>query len=232
VRSVCRPTGCVATASRVGGADTTLKNRVFDDVGGSWLAVDLATEQCGGVPTEFWVVLILQPRPDGNLSGEMTKTSAPGCAEMRTLTFTRTGEVDVKSVADPAGQAPRVASPAEALHGRYHEKFNLEPGNTAEYDWTVRTDCLRTGGRCMSYFHKSRDVEPLVFSDGKWTLDAAVDLKCPSGDMSHVTRKGEFVLPQKPQDPIMLLTGHGHQQQTGSCANGTEFDERLERTGD
>ncbi len=66
----------------------------------------------------------LQPRPDGSLTGEHTRTTADQCAEKRTVTFTRTGDVDLDAdfytLPDPADLPPRVVSPAEALRGRYH----------------------------------------------------------------------------------------------------------------
>ncbi len=102
-------------------------------------------------------MIALQPRPDGTLAGEYTATTAHGCGMKRTVTFTRTGDVDLDSLPDPAGQAPRVVSPAEALHGRYHPtRTSANVGNLKitwpEYDYVVRTDCLRTGERCMSFF--------------------------------------------------------------------------------
>jgi serine/threonine-protein kinase len=234
VRSVCRPTGCVATASRLGGDTTAPSTMVFDDVGGHWVAVGLRTDTCGGANAEFWVVMILQPRPDSTLAGEFSKTSASRCAVKRAVTFTRTGDVDVNSVSDPASQPPRVASPAEALHGRYHEtRTSVGGGSTGGSNWAVRTDCLRTGERCMSVFHSPPvNVLPMVFGSGNWILALEWDEKCPAGDMSHVKRNAEFSLPQPPQDPIPLLTGRGHQEQTGSCVLSAEIDEKFERTGD
>jgi serine/threonine-protein kinase len=40
-----------------------------------------------------------------------------------------------------------------------------------------------------------------------------------------------YPLPQPPQDPITLLTGHGHAEETGACVSG-DFDEKYVRTGD
>jgi serine/threonine-protein kinase len=50
--------------------------------------------------------------------------------------------------------------------------------------------------------------------------------------VTHTTKTGQFPLPQPPQDPITLLTGHGRQAQTGSCPANVEFDETFTRTGD
>ncbi|BCI91800.1 hypothetical protein NIIDMKKI_70060 [Mycobacterium kansasii] len=234
MRSVCRPTGCLATAARLGGETTSLPTMVFDDVGGHWVAVGLTTATCQDANAEFWVVLILQPRPDGTLSGEFSKTSANGCAIKKAVTFTRTGDVDVGAVSDPASQAPRVVSPAEALHGRYRDTVKWANGATPnQYDWAVRTDCLRTGERCMSFFHAPPDgSKPLVFSSRSWILATEREATCAGGGTTPVKDTAEFTLPQPPQDPIMLLTAHGHHEQTKSCILSIEFDERFERTGD
>jgi serine/threonine-protein kinase len=39
-------------------------------------------------------------------------------------------------------------------------------------------------------------------------------------------------LPKPLQNPIMLLTGHGVQEQAQPCAVAIEFDETITRTGD
>lgn len=233
VRSVCRPTGCLATASRQGGETTAPSTMVFDDVGGRWLAVALSTDTCRDAPSEFWVVMTLQPRPDSALAGEISKTSANGCATRTPVTFTRTGDVDVNSVADPASQPPRVVSPAEALRGRYHDTVSSAEGmKPNEYDWTVRTECLRTGDRCMSFFHAPPNAsKPLVFSSGSWTWSGGSDGKCGNGVTAPVKETVEFSLPQPPQDPITLLVGRGHHEQTGACTHSAHFDEKFERTG-
>ncbi|WP_036415080.1 serine/threonine-protein kinase [Mycobacterium gastri] len=235
VRSVCRPTGCLATASRISGETTALSAMVFDDVGGRWLAVGLSTDTCRDAPSEFWVVMTLQPRPDSTLTGEVSKTSANGCATRTPVTFTRTGDVDVNSVADPASQPPRVVSPAEALHGRYRDTITWEEAGMKPnvYDWVVRTDCLRTGDRCMSFFHALPDSsKPLVFSSGSWTWSSGADGKCANGGTAPVKETAEFSLPQPPQDPITLLAGRGHHEQTGACTHSAHFDEKFDRTGD
>jgi hypothetical protein len=233
VRSACRPTGCVATASRIGGETTLVSTMVFDDVGGRWVAVGLGSEQCGNGPAEVWVVITLQPRPDGTLAGEDSLTTSNACVHKVTLTFTRTGDVDINSLPDPASQPPRVVSPAEALHGRYHLTATFAvSGNKQEQDVAVRTDCLRTADRCMSFFHSPDFIAPLVFGSGKWSWDREVDQPCPAGGTSHVRMTAEFPLPQPPQDPITLLTGRGHQDETGSACVSGDFDAKWVRTGD
>jgi serine/threonine-protein kinase len=235
IRSACRPTGCVATASRLGGGAALLSTMVFDDVGGRWVAVGVGPDTCDNAPVEQWVVIMLQPRPDGALAGEYNRTNTSGCeVNKRTVTFTRTGDVDVTSLPDPASQPPRVVSPAEALHGRYHETIKFANGEAQGYDYAVRTDCLRTGDRCMSYFHNPDSRNSLVFGSGKWTNNEEYDApSCGAGGAGHVKRSGDYPLPQPLQDPITLLTGRGHNEVTAasSCA-GRDFDDKFVRTGD
>jgi hypothetical protein len=47
-----------------------------------------------------------------------------------------------------------------------------------------------------------------------------------------LTTHGEYPMPQPPQNPVMLLQGHGHHEQTGNCSVNVDFDETLTRTGD
>jgi serine/threonine-protein kinase len=236
LRSACRSTGCVATALRLTGELTFSSDLVFDEVGGSWLAVVLGKGPCRDAQAETWEVFKLQPRPDGTLAGEYTATAANACGGKYNVTFTRTGDLDANnSLPDPATVPPRVVSPAEALRGRYREKRSFRNGSPQqESDFSVSTDCLRTGDRCMSFFHAPMGtVEALVFQAGNWILDTSLDTKCPgSGAPMRVTKTGQYPLPQPLQNPITLLTGTGHQQQTDPCAVGVDFDETFTRTGD
>jgi serine/threonine-protein kinase len=206
---------------------------VFDDVGGRWLAVALAHGNCGNADNvELWEVISLQPRPDGTLTGEFTSTSQASCSSKRTVTFTRTGDAEVDSL-DPPGDLPaRVVSPAEALRGRYRNTLTFSSGAASQdYDSVVRTDCLRSGDRCMSYFHGS-GVTPLLFANGKWTQSQEYDAECSLGGKPHVKVTADYPLPQPPQNPIAVLTGHGNNISTGSACVGGDFDEKFVRTGD
>ncbi|HTY31280.1 hypothetical protein [Mycobacterium sp.] len=231
LRSMCRPSGCAATASARGQV-TYNTNWVFDDVGGHWLAVAVSPGKCKDRETESWEVITLQPHPDGTLSGEWTVTDPAGCSDKRTVTFTRTGDADIDSLPDPAIQPPRVVSPAEALHGRYHSTKSFVSGVTYEADFGVRTDCLRNGERCTSFFYNpDKGYEALLFENGSWTRNEEWDGDCPAGGTSHVKVTAQYPLPQPPQDPITLLTGHGHQEETGACTS-SDFDQNYARTGD
>ena len=236
IRSVCRPTGCVATGSRLSGDTSFAPTVEFDEVDGIWLAVTLASQQCrDNAGAETWQVFKLRPHPDGTLAGEFTATTGNSCASKHTVTFTRTGDVDLESLPDPANLPPRVVSPAEALHGRYHQARTFTSGQQQQQtDFFVDTDCLRSGDRCMSYFNEqSGIVEPLVFAESNWTLATDFDAKCPgSGETMRVTKAARFPLPQPLQNPITQLTGHGNQEQTQPCAIAIEFDETFTRIGD
>jgi len=237
-RSACGSAGCVATAARLSGEMKLASSAVFDQVGGRWVAVTLDSSTCDNVAGEVWEVFTLQPRPDGTLAGEYRGAGTNACAGKRPVTFTRTGDVDVNSLPDPGTLPPRVVSPAEALHGRYHWTRTYKNGLPQLQDGpAVITDCLRTGDRCMSYFHSGSFDLPMLFGGGNWTLDAEHDQAAPGcGGSVHVKMTGQYPLPQPPKDPIALLTGQGHLEQSGSgigsCAVNTDFDDTYTRIGD
>lgn len=235
VRSVCGSHGCVATASHLDGPTTFAPTLVFDQIGESWVSVAIGPDKCQDAPAEIWETFTLRADPGGTLTGDFTATSGNDCMGKHTVTFTRAGDVDLGSLPDPAALPPRVTSPAEALHGHYHKKrtFHVRAA-PQENDFAVDTTCLRTGDRCMSFFHEpSGMVEPLVFGDGAWMLDTSYDTTCPGrGTPMHAAKTGRYPLPQPPQNPITLLSGQGEQVQTGSCEVRVGFDETFTRTGD
>ena len=237
VRSVCRPVGCVATASKFNGDASFASTLVFDQVGASWVAVALVPSPCKDATSQTWQAFTLQPRPDGSLAGELVRLTAEQCQEKRTVNFTRTGDVDFnadfKGVADPAVLPPRVVSPAEALHGRYSITRTFAGRSPqALGESSVTTYCLRSGDRCMSYFSVPSGDLPLVFGIGNWDWKNESDGPCPNGENSHLNANAQFPLPQPPQNPIPALTGHGTWVQTGACAVNYGFDETFTRTGD
>jgi serine/threonine protein kinase len=233
LRSVCGASGCVASASRASGNTLRSPALVFDDVGGRWLSVGVTPGRCQNADAERWEVFSLQPRPDGTLTGEYSNTSPAPCASKRTVTFTRTADTRVDLLPDPASLPGRVASPAQGLHGGYHNTMTFTSGPAPQQrDYVVRTDCLRTGDRCMSFFHSADYVESLVFANGQWTRTIEYDAPCPAGGTGHAKVTANYPLPQPPQDPIAVLTGHGHMDSTGSACAGGDFDEKFVRTGD
>ena len=233
LRSACGGSGCLATASRLTGETFFAASMVFDEIGGRWVAVALSANECRGATGEVWEVFTLQQRPDGSLGGVHTRTALNNCQEKRTVTFTRTGGVDLASLPDPATLPPRVVSQAQGLGGHYQlaRTFTNQAAQQLGSS-SIETDCLRTGDRCMSYFHaKSGDV-PLLFAGGNWTWNEETDGKCPDGGPAHLSTTGQYPLPQPRRDPIPVLNGHGHWQQNGSCAVSMDFDETFTRTGD
>ncbi|GFG52251.1 hypothetical protein MAGR_36920 [Mycolicibacterium agri] len=235
VRSECGAGGCVATAASASG-DALLSNMTFDQLGGKWVAVGLASAQCGTPePVEIWVVMTLEPHPDGTLSGETVRASANGaCAAKRTVKFTRTGDPDPNKVADPAVMPPRGVSPANGLQGSYRQTTTFADGTVLPGKvLQANTYCLRTGDRCMSLFHTGPEVVTLLYADDKWTRNEHGTASCPAGT-AEVTITAEYPMPQALDDPISVLTGHGTQTiAPGSpCTGGGEFQDRFERTGD
>jgi hypothetical protein len=231
-RSACRSTPCVATASRRSGTTLSLTTLVFDQVGEYWVAVVTASATCRNMPDEQFDMMTLQPRPDGRLVGDYVMESSQGCFTKRTVTFTRTGDVDVASLPDPTNQAPRVVSPAEALHGRYHAHYVYASGPRFDFDYGAQTYCLRTGDRCMSFFQSPAGLQALVFEAGTWTRTQEYDTPCPAGGTTHIKINAQYPLPQPPQNPITRLTGHGHQEESGSSCVTSDFDSSYVRTGD
>jgi serine/threonine protein kinase len=229
LRSVCRASGCVANAATSG---SVIPNEVFDDVGGRWLAVVRSQDECKNLDSERFDVVWLQPRPDGTMNGERIAAFSEGCYVKRTVTFTRTGDTDVSALPNPASQPPRMVSPAEALRGSYHTEINYTTAVRQNYDYGVRTDCLRTGERCMSLFVGTDTVMSMVFGNEMWTRNEAFDTACPAGGTEHVKQSAQFRLPQTPQDPITLLTGHGRRDSTGSACISDDYDQKFVRTGD
>jgi serine/threonine-protein kinase len=246
MRSVCGGTGCVATADVTEGP-AIQPPLVFDQAdGGAWVAVSVAPnsmaspglKKCSqALAPDVFQIFRLEAKPDGTFTGDFTETNANTCSSRRDVTFIRTGDVNLNSVPDPASVAPRVVSPAEGLRGiyKYTLKFSTGEG-VGPLDLTVRTDCVRTGDRCSSFFYSTNPKGgiPLVFADGKWTWTMELDATCGQGKTSHVSRHVDFALPAPPQNPIALLTGHGHDTVTGTgeCATSADLDVKFERTGD
>lgn len=233
VRSVCGAAGCVATASRVAGTTAQVPTMVLDEVDGNWIAVSVGSSTCDDVEGEVWESFTLQRRPDGILAGEVIQTMSKGCSNKRSVTFTRTGDVDVNKLPDPAALPPRVSSPAAAMHGSYHQTSRQPNGFKEQRDFAAQTDCLRTGARCVTLFHTApATVMVLVYQDESWLYEREFDARCWKGGMAHVKIVVPFALPQPAQDPITLLSGHGHEEITGTSCPGTDVDVSFARTGD
>jgi serine/threonine protein kinase len=238
VRSECGASGCVATAANIsGGATALLSNMTFDQLGGTWVGVGLASAECGGDgPSEVWVIVTLQPHRDGTLSGDSVRASTDSlCAAKRTVKFTRTGDPDLNKVPDPTVLPPRVTSPADGLRGSYQETTTFTNGNVVPgKNLRADTYCLRTGDRCMSLFHSGGQAVTLMYADEKWTRNEKGATPCTAGGTAQMTITAEYPMPKQLDDPITVLTGRGTQTVAagGACTGGGDFDDKFERTGD
>ena len=235
IRSACRGGDCVATAKRLNGSASTTSSLVLDKIGGSWVSVTAAPGTCANAPIEAWESMSLQQGSDGTLQGELAVRTTGGCDHNQAVTFTRTGSVDPNTpVADPDAQPSRVVSPAKGLHGQYQETDTYTAdGRSAQADFAIQTYCLRTGERCLSYWQSANQSKVLVYSQDKWVLTpTSGDTQCRSGARAHREITQEYPLPQPASDPITVLTGRGHYVVTGDCPYASDFDSRVERTGD
>ncbi|MEB3020274.1 serine/threonine-protein kinase [[Mycobacterium] crassicus] len=246
IRSVCTQEGCVAVAKMATGP---LLQRQFtlDEVGEQWIGVGVISAAPEAVSTglkagceqglspEMWETLQLRTQPDGTFAGRYLIANANNCNSSRTITLTRTGDVDTAALPDPAQLPPRVPSPADGFHGRYRYTYSTDTGFSHETEGDVGTDCLRLGQRCMSYFSSSESAEPFVFADGRWTLHYAnVPVSCGEGYRGYIERTAVLGLPQAVTDPFEVITGHGQQQLTeGPCVMPlSNYYLRFQRIGD
>jgi hypothetical protein len=234
IESACPADGCVATASKVSGSASTASTLVLDQTDGRWKAVSATPGTCRSVPSEFWETTSLQSPRDGTLQGEFIVRSTTGCARNQQVTFTRTGDVQGNGpITDPEAQPRPVASPAQALHGRYQDTDTYSGGRSAAATFDIQTYCLRTGERCFSLWQSPDDVKAFVFAQGRWVLtNTSSDSDCKAGGRAHREVSLQYTLPQPPQEPITLLTGRGHYAVTGDCPFNSDFDSRVERIGD
>jgi serine/threonine protein kinase len=238
VRSTCGAGGCMATAANISdGGVALLSNLTFDQVGGTWVAVGLASADCGGdKPDELWVVYTMQPQSDGTLTGETIRASTnSACAAKRAVNFTRTGDPDLNKVPDPAVLPPRVSNTADVLRGSYRQTTTFTNGNIVPGKvLTANTYCLRTGDRCMSLFHAEGGAVTLMFADDKWTRNEQGTTMCAGGGTAQITITAEYPMPVQIDDPIALLTGRGSQTVAagGACTGGGDFEDKFQRMGD
>lgn len=259
VRSACTAGACVATAAAPNAhepnalqSEVVAADLVLDYVDGRWVAVETWTGKCrparggGELDTANWDSFVLEPKPDGTLSGEYTGRGAletcAGSTHQR-VTMTRTGNADPGvMLPDPATQPPRKTTAAEGFRGTYdYSSVNVSPDvppgtpGSPPLTYTAQTVCLRTGDRCLTYLlTKEGFSRALLFADGKWTeTSAPFPGTCqPSGTATKV-RRGEFLLPPTPSDPLAVVHGHVSEQALdGPCAGTSQFDNMLTRTGD
>ncbi len=236
-KSDCKSGACVASATKTSGSVSAATTLVFDKVDDHWESVTAKQATCQGAgATEIWESMSLQSQPDGSLKGEfIVRSPNPSCASNRPVTFTQQSDAGQGvSIADPATLPARVASPAQALYGRYQEVDTYKDGNrSADVSFDIQTYCLRTGDRCLSYWLTPNDVKILIFERNQFVLaNRSSDSTCKDGGPAHREISLQYPLPSPAQDPITLLTGTGHYTITGACPFNSDFDSRVQRTGD
>jgi hypothetical protein len=138
---------------------------VLDKIDGRWIGIDVTPGTCDNAKAELWETMSPRELPSGALKGEFASRTTTSCARNRSVTLTRAGGVEP---ADPATPPPRVKSPAEALHGEYHETDTYLNGQIAEAHFDIAAYCLRTGERCLSSWFDPDQSRTLVFSAGRW----------------------------------------------------------------
>ena len=247
IRSACRETGCVASASVVNPnnlAAPAQTTRIFDQVGGRWVYTGQEPQTCEPSPGLklqgiAWWWIVLEPKPDGTMSGTSNYvTTVGGCNSRQTITLRSPRNPDPKiRVPSSDGQPPRVVSPAAALHGQYTYTESYAPtGQLFEPDhMAADTECLRTGDRCVTTMlaPNGSKIMVLTFANGRWTESVSSPRECNDGSgVAQQTTTRDFPLPEPRQDPIPLLTGQIRQDITGACTANFLLDAKFERTGD
>lgn len=248
LRSACTDSGCIATATKLADDDPKRKSDppvdlVLDYVDGHWQTALREDGACtdSDVKGPSLTAWILQPQPDGTLTGTsyVAMNPSPDCAVATStpVTVTRQGDVDAAiSVADPGKQAARSASAPEGLAGHYNETSVLhdspKPGVRRV---AVQTMCVRNTDQCTtfkSYLAEGTTVvNSLLFNNGKWLLNQRSEVKCPDGGTAKTVKHEEYVLPQPVSRPLPRVTGSVRFDAADSCPV-QQLDISLERSGD
>jgi serine/threonine-protein kinase len=248
LRSACTDSGCIATATKLADDDPKRKSDppvdlVLDYVDGHWQTALREDGACtdSDVKGPSLTAWILQPQPDGTLTGTsyVAMNPSPDCtvATSTPVTVTRHGDVDAAiSVADPGKQAARSASAPEGLAGHYNETSVLhdspKPGVRRV---AVQTMCVRNTDQCTtfkSYLAEGTTVvNSLLFNNGKWLLNQRSEVKCPDGGTAKTVKHEEYVLPQPVSRPLPRVTGSVRFDAADSCPV-QQLDISLERSGD
>ncbi len=248
VHSTCTDSGCIATATKL--ADDNPKRKsdppldlVLDYIDGHWQMALREDSACTdsdikGPSVTAW---ILQPQPDGTLTGTSYVAMNPGpdcaVATQTPMTVTRLSDIDAGiSVADPGKQAPRSPSAPEGLAGHYNETSVLnESSKPGMRRIAMQTMCVRNTDQCTtfkSYLASGTTVvNSLLFDNGKWLLDQRTDVNCPNGATARTVKHEEYALPQPVSHPLPRVTGFVRFDAADSCP-AQQLDISLERTGD
>ena len=217
---------------------------VLDYVDGHWQTALREDGACAysdvkGPSLTAW---ILQPQPDGTLTGTsyVAMNPSPDCAVATStpVTVTRQSDVDAAiSVADPGKQAARSASAPEGLAGHYNETSVLhDSAKPGVRRVAVQTMCVRNTDQCATFksyllADGTTVVNSLLFNNGKWLLDQRSEVKCPDGGTAKTVKHEEYVLPQPVSRPLPRVTGSVRFDAADSCPE-QQLDISLERSGD
>jgi serine/threonine-protein kinase len=216
---------------------------VLDYIDGYWqmaLREDSACtdSEAKGPSITAW---ILQPQPDGTLSGTsyVAMNPSPDCAvaTQTPLTAKRLSDVDAGiSVPDPGKQARRSPSAPEGFTGHYDETSVLhDSSKPGVRRLAMQTMCVRNTDQCATFrsFAGSATaiVNSLMYSNGKWLLDQRTEVNCPNGATAKTIKHEEYALPQPVSQPLSRVLGNVRFDAADSCP-AQELDISLERTGD
>lgn len=245
IRSACKATGCIAIAQATDGP-TLNRQLILDGVDNQWVSVHVAPSSSPaisvgmkagceqGLSAETWETLSLTPQPDGTLTGSYEATNSNNCNTSRTITLRRTGEVGKTDIPDLNSLPARTSTSASGFRGHY--RYTYRSYASRDVDGYVRTNCLRTGDRCMSYFVEPGSAEPFVFADGHWTLHYNAPVSCggPDGPRVRIERDATLDLPQPTADPIDVVIGRGDEGVADSACSipRQSYTLRFQRIGD
>lgn len=249
LRSHCSDAGCVATATRVDEDGSAMDQRaVLDFVDGKWVMVVKETGECprGGVPIQMFGTWIMQPQPDGSLTGLFTDIrTGTDCDEgfqyvsQAPVTVRRRSDVpeDVP-VDDPATVPTRKPTTAEGFRGTYTQTV-AEGGGGAQLEISIReimTYCVRNSDECVTTSTLSTDNTALLvftFAGDRWHSEwEAAKTACSAGGTKAQLLVGEdILLPPELQGglPIKNLSGSIRLESMQPCAGRQLRDVTYER---
>ncbi len=252
IRSACTDGACVATAAapnahepNVLQSEVVAADLVLDYVDGRWIAVETWAGKCkpadGGdeLDTANWDSFVLEPKPDGTLSGEYAGRGAletcAGSTRQR-ITLTRTGNADpgvmLPDPADPAGQEKHcrpAASAAPTITAPPTSPPTSRPARPAARNDLHRTDRVPSDRGPLS---------DIPVDEGGLLPGARLRRRQMDGDQrpvpGHLSTERDGDESQARRIPVAADTGgstiavvHGHvseQALDGPCAGTSEFD--------
>ena len=243
IRSHCADTGCTAAATRLNNDGSAAGTRTtLDFLGGKWVMVHGEDSKCnaGGQPARVLGTWVLEPQPDGKLTGMWTEiTTGQDCPWVVQMPVTLTREGDVAAsvpVADPANVEPRKPSKPEGFQGAYTQTITARPpdGRPATLRIDVETFCVRNTDECASVqgttIENRPQLTPLTFAGDRWLYrwDRS-GRTCPDGAPSTGFGFDEVIFPEAAPNPLPRLTGTRRLDIGAPCPAQQVFDLVYER---